>query len=96
MSSVQKNKKVYKIGTLEVSETTGSQYWSPENPLNFKNISDYAEKYGIPVDRITGNNKFVIVGEIQDNAVLITRKAVPYGTQCWRGSVTRVQDEKSK
>jgi hypothetical protein len=79
LQSVQKSKKVYKIGTLEVSETSGSQYWSPENPLSFNNISDYAEKYGVSVDRITGENKFVIIGEIQNDAILITRQAVPFG-----------------
>ena len=79
LSQVKNNKRVYKIGTLDVSETTGAQYWSPENPLQFKNIADYAEKYGVPLERLVGDNKFVIIGQIQDDAVLITRPAVPYG-----------------
>lgn len=79
LSGETESRKVYKIGTLVVSETTGAQYWSPENPLSFEKIEDYAEKYGLPIDRLKGENKFVIVGEIQPDELLITRPAVPYG-----------------
>jgi hypothetical protein len=79
LNEIKKSRRVYKIGTLDVSETTGSQYWSPENPLSFAKIEDYAEKYGLPVERLQGDDKFVIIGEIGIDELLITRPAVPYG-----------------
>lgn len=79
LEEVTESKKVYKIGTLDVSETTGSQYWSPEDPLSFEKIEDYAEKYGVPVDRLKGDEKFIIVGKIGQAELLITRPSVPYG-----------------
>ena len=38
LNQVKQSKKLYKVGTLSVSETTGSQYWSPENPMSFSKI----------------------------------------------------------
>ena len=79
LNQVKQSKKLYKVGTLSVSETTGSQYWSPENPMSFSKIEDYAEKYGVPIDRLKGNDKFIIIGEVQEGAIMISRPAVPYG-----------------
>ena len=78
-NTINTERKVYRLGRLNVSQAGEAQYWSPENPMSFSKIEDYAEKYGVPIDRLKGNDKFIIIGEVQEGAIMISRPAVPYG-----------------
>lgn len=71
--------KVFRIGRLKQSHTAEAQYWSPENPLDFPTVRDYADRYGIPPENITGDDVFYEVGTISENIPYITRVAPPFG-----------------
>jgi len=60
---------IYKGGVLGQSETSASQFFSLESPLN----PGYAERYGIPA--ANANFNFILSGRVSPGAPLITRPA---------------------
>jgi RHS repeat-associated protein len=60
---------VYKGGVLGRSETSASQFFSLENPLN----PGYAGRYGMPPQN--SNFDFILSGRVQPGAPVITRPA---------------------
>lgn len=77
--NIEKTRTVYRLGRMNVSRTTDAQYWSPENPFEAKSISDYARKYGIPIENLQGEDTFFEVGRIMDDVPYITREAPAFG-----------------
>ncbi|UNY99061.1 hypothetical protein MQE36_01625 [Zhouia spongiae] len=93
-SSVQQERKVYRLGTLNRSQAGEAQFWSPENPYSYESIWEYADKYGIPHENLKGDNIFFEIGLIPDNVPFITREAPGMGNNLG-GAIEVVTPEKS-
>ncbi|MDQ2657927.1 MAG: fibronectin type III domain-containing protein [Bacteroidota bacterium] len=70
---------VYRVGTTNISSAAEAQYWSLENPLDFKDIKAFAMKYGIPEENLKPGNVFVEIGTIKKNIPHITRETPGFG-----------------
>lgn len=90
---IKDERKVYRLETLNKSQAGEAQFWSPENPYSYKNIWDYADKYGIPHANLQGDNVFFEVGIIPNNIPFITREAPRIGNNLG-GAVEIVVPEK--
>jgi hypothetical protein len=94
LETVSKERKVYRLGSLNKSQAGEAQFWSPENPYSYKSIWDYADKYGIPHENLLGDNVFFEVGKIPKGTPFITREAPSLGASKG-GSIEVVVPEKS-
>ena len=70
-SSIENGASVYRQGSFGIQETTGAQFWAPENPTS---SSGYAGKYGLP-----GGNSSGWVMKANINSSFITRSAPGLG-----------------
>jgi hypothetical protein len=76
-TQVQNGAQLYKMGTLGPSNGTESQFWSLENPLLNPN---YAQQYGIPAQNVSSSQTFLLVGQLKEGAIFITRSAPGVGS----------------
>jgi len=79
LDDIGESKKAYRLGTLNKSQAGEAQFWSPENPYDYDDIWQYADKYGIPEENLLGDNVFFEVGIIEDGVPIITREAPGFG-----------------
>ena len=80
LKKIEETKKVYRLGRLDKSQAGEAQFWSPENPFDYENIWDYADKYGIPEENLLGDNVFFEIGLIDEGVPKITREAPSFGS----------------
>src|SRR5690606_13592132 len=77
--NVEKGSKLYRIGKLGQSNAAEAQFWSLENPLDIKDIKDFAKKYGIPEENLKGSDLFVEIGKPKTGSPYISREAPGFG-----------------
>jgi len=77
--NVETGVKLYRIGKLGQSHAAEAQFWSLENPLNIKNLKDFAKKYGIPEENLKGSDLFVEIGKLKSGSPFISREAPGFG-----------------
>jgi hypothetical protein len=79
LEEVNNGASLYRIGTLKQSATAEAQFWSLENPAKIKNISEFAQKYGLPEKNIKNGDFFIEIGKPKTNVPKISREAPPVG-----------------
>ncbi len=87
---VQGGANLYKMGTLGPGNGVESQFWSLENPLLNPH---YAKQYGVPAQNLaSGDNSFLLIGQIRDGATFVTREAPGFGSNVGGGIEAVVQE----
>ncbi len=79
LNKVNEGAPLYRIGTLNRSAAAEAQYWSLENPLDIKNIKDFATKYGIPESNLETGQFFVEIAKPKSGMPRISREAPAFG-----------------
>lgn len=79
LNRVNEGAPLYRIGTLNRSAAAEAQYWSLENPLDIKNVKDFAVKYGIPESNLETGQFFVEIAKPKSGIPRISREAPAFG-----------------